>query len=83
MVTGATALPGRAAILVRTYGGLQLYRVDGDDFVPLKLAPYDLRSLGEPQGEGVTVGEDGSVYLVSEQSMAAAPLLSRVRCELD
>lgn len=82
MVTGAAAVPGTDLIAVRTYGGLQFYRVAGDQLAPVYDAPFDLRFLQEAQGEGIAVRGDGVVFLVSERGMAEAATLARVACRL-
>jgi hypothetical protein len=84
LVTGASAAPDGRAVAVRTYTHLQLYRMQGDTLTALWPAPgYDLVDLDEPQGEGVALAADGTVYLVSETGIERrqAPL-SRLRCRI-
>jgi hypothetical protein len=83
-VTGATATPDGRHVLVRTYAWLQLYRFEADTLAPVwSGAGLDLRPLQEPQGEGVGLGPDGSIYLVSEVGpLEQAAPLSRVECRL-
>jgi uncharacterized protein YjiK len=81
MVTGGDAFAPNM-IALRMYGGLQFYRVRGDSLESLYDAPYDLQTLGEPQGEGVTVRSDGAVFLTSEKSVGESALLSRLQCNL-
>lgn len=81
MTTGAAAF-GDHTFAIRTYGGLQFYRTDADTLVSLYESPYSLAALGEPQGEGVAVRSDGTVFLTSEKSMGESALLSRLQCEL-
>jgi hypothetical protein len=82
MVTGAAVLPGTRVVAVRTYGGLQFYRARKRSFDPVYEQPYDLRSLNEPQGEGIAVLANGTVMLASEKSMGKTGLLSRLQCTL-
>jgi hypothetical protein len=82
MVTGAAVVPGTRIVAVRTYGGIQFYRARNGTLEPVYERPYDLTTLNEPQGEGLTVRADGSVFLVSERAIGKAALLSRVQCKL-
>jgi hypothetical protein len=81
MVTGGSGF-SNSVIALRTYGGLQFYRVSGNSLEPVYDAPYDLQPLREPQGEGVTVRSDGSIFLTSEKSVGESAVLSRVQCTL-
>lgn len=72
-VTGASASPDGRFVAVRTYSTLALYRTadllgSGDPF-----ARVDLLPLGEGQGEGVALGDDGGVVLVSESGAGRLP----------
>jgi hypothetical protein len=82
MVTGAGATPGGNIIVVRSYSALQLYSFASDRLAPVLPGPgFDLQSLHEFQGEGVDIGENGSVYLVSEKGLGdEQPQLSKVSC---
>jgi hypothetical protein len=84
LVTGASATPDGQYVAVRSYSHLQLYRFDGDTLAAVWTMPgYDLTALNEPQGEGVALAADGTVYLVSEAGPARLPPpLSRLRCGL-
>jgi hypothetical protein len=84
LVTGASAAPDGRAVAVRTYTHLQLYRMQGDTLAALWPEPgYDLVGLAEPQGEGVALAADGTVYLVSETGIERRPPpLSRLRCRI-
>jgi hypothetical protein len=84
LVTGAAATPDGSIVIVRTYAWLHIYSFDGDTLA--RLLPgraQDLAALAEPQGEGVEMLADGTVYLVSEvgPDKRSAPL-SRLRCRL-
>ena len=72
-VTGAGASRDGRWVAVRTYGRLALYRTadllaGGGPAFSMDLAP-----LGEPQGEGVAMGTDGTVLLTSESGGKAIP----------
>jgi hypothetical protein len=84
LVTGASATPDGRTIAIRTYSFLQLYRLDGDTLAPLWPGRgYDLHALAEPQGEGIELLTDGTVWLVSETGPQRRPApLSRLRCRL-
>jgi len=65
-VTGASASPNGRWVAVRTYAALAFYRTadllgNGGPFAQLDLEP-----LGEPQGEAVSLADDGTVVLTSE-----------------
>ena len=82
-VTGASLAPDGRTLALRSYAALQFYRIDGDSLRPLLDPVVALDSLAEPQGEGVTVGRRGRVYLVSEAGpQGIAPRLTRLRCRL-
>jgi hypothetical protein len=83
-VTGAAASPDGSRVAIRSYTSLYVYAADallgGGDAAPMKI---DLRSLGEPQGEGVAISSDGTVWLSSEaEDGDASPMLSRLTCPL-
>lgn len=66
-VTGAAASPDGAWVAIRTNDDLYFYPardlLSGSAAGPRR---FSLRGVGEMQGEGVTLGPDGSVYLVGE-----------------
>jgi hypothetical protein len=84
LVTGADALPDGSLVAVRTYAFLRMYRMEADTLVAVWPDPgFDLAGLAEPQGEGVTLLPDGTVYLVSETGPERQPPpFSRLRCSL-
>ncbi|CAN5636884.1 hypothetical protein BH23GEM9_BH23GEM9_06230 [soil metagenome] len=84
LVTAAAATPDGRYVLVRSYAYLQLFRFDADSLAPVWPAPgFDLDGLGEPQGEGVEILADGTVYLVSETGPEDRPApFSRLRCRI-
>lgn len=72
-VTGADASPNGRWVAIRTYSTLALYRT------PELLAgggpayTTDLTPLGEPQGEAVSLGDDGTVVLTTEGGSHSFP----------
>jgi hypothetical protein len=84
LVTGASATADGSAVVLRTYTHLQLYRVQGDTLERVwRGRGFDLAALTEPQGEGVALTADGTVYLVSETGPNRLPApFSRLRCRL-
>ena len=81
-VTGAGALAGDEGIVVlRTYQAMAFYRIDGDTLSPLPDGQVNLRVLGEPQGEAVTLGPAGLVVLTSEAGFFGSPgSMNLIRC---
>lgn len=84
-VTGADLTSDGRLLVVRTYAGLRFFRVEARG----RLRPagtaggVSLVSLGELQGEAVTLRRDGTIFLTSEGRFAASPFLSVLVCELD
>ena len=83
-VTGASATPDGTHVAVRTYSTLYIYEanalVSGSGPAPVVV---DLRGLGEPQGEGVAMDDDGTVWLSTEaEESGATPRLARLSCRL-
>ena len=80
-VTDADASPDGRLVAVRTHDELVFYRAE--DLTSGKPNPQgereSLRTLREPQGEGVALGSDGEVYLASEGT-GRAGRLSSLRC---
>jgi hypothetical protein len=79
-ITGGAVSPDERWVALRSNGTLLLYGLD--DFVkgaePVRISLADLK---EAQGEGVTFGSNGELYLVSEGGgKNAAGMLTRVRC---
>jgi hypothetical protein len=83
-ITDAAASPDGRWIALRTRDVVTFYRTNeltsgrrGQAF------HFDVRSLGERQGEGVAIAADGTVYLVSEGGGKKRPgTLARIACEL-
>jgi len=81
-VTGAGATTDGRLVAIRSYEGLDLYRVEADTLAPMPGGRVVLRSLREAQGEAVTFLSDDRVLLTSE----AGPLGRRgglvvLRCD--
>jgi hypothetical protein len=87
-VTGASASPDGRFVAVRTYSIVNVYRtadlVGASATPPSPLRRTDLVPLGEPQGEGVALADDGTVALVSEGHGSHVPgVLSLLNCPLE
>lgn len=65
-ITGADASPEGDLVVLRTYQALFFYRVDGGTLVPVDGGRVTLRTLEEPQGEGVGIGPGGQILLTTE-----------------
>ena len=84
-VTGAAATPDGRWVAIRTYGALYIHAAEdllsGTGGEPITV---DLTPLGEPQGEGVAIADDGTVWLSSEAEGGGggAPRLARLSCTL-
>jgi hypothetical protein len=83
-VSAATASRDGSRIAIRTYRQLHLYDasllVSGAPVTPMTI---DLAPLGEGQGEGVVLADDGTVWLSSEAANRRSfPLLNRMQCSL-
>jgi hypothetical protein len=84
LVTGASATPDGRVVAIRTYTHVQFYMWADDTLAAVwPGAGHDLGPLAEPQGEGIALAADGTVYLVSETGLERRPPpLSRLRCPL-
>ena len=79
-ITGAAASPDGRWVALRSNGALLVYTADTFDKggEPVRI---NLEGFNEAQGEGVTFGQNGELYLVSEGGgKNAAGVLTRVRC---
>lgn len=80
-VTGGAVDPRGAYAVLRTYQSLYFYRLDADTLAALPGGAANLRTLHEPQGEGVGLGMDGEVVLTSEGGPGGGPgALTVIRC---
>ena len=66
-VTGADASRNGRTVAVRTYETLDFFAVEGDTLRSVPGSTVDLRTLREPQGEGIGLTPRGGVVLTSEQ----------------
>lgn len=83
-ITGASASPSGRWVAVREYKLLSIYRTE--DLVAGKATPaleVDLTEIGEAQGEGVTLLDNGRVVLSSEGGFKGSPgTIAILQCEL-
>jgi hypothetical protein len=80
-ITDADASPDGAWVALRTNERLFIYRMK--DLLAGTNSPtstLNLKSLHEPQGEGVTMDADGTVYLVGEGGGRGT--FASLRCQL-
>ncbi|HEV7590628.1 MAG TPA: hypothetical protein VGO40_21140, partial [Longimicrobium sp.] len=82
-VTGASASPDGRWVAVRTYAALAFYRTADLLGSGGPVSQLDLEPLGEPQGEGVSLADDGTVVLTSEGPGHHLPgTIAHLRCVL-
>src|SRR5690606_31323820 len=74
-VTGGTAGAGR--VVLRTYSALYTYEWTGDSLAT-DARPLELRVRGDPQGEAIGAGADGTLVLVGEGTDGGT--FARLRC---
>ena len=83
-VTSASSSPNSRWVGIRTYRTLYVFPskalIDGDVAVP-KSIEIDLSSVNEEKGEGLSLGNDGSVWLASEAGKKSPPTLSKLSCD--
>ena len=82
-VTAATATPDGRWIGIRTYRTLYLYptaQLLGQGAADSTIV--DLDGLGQPQGESLALGDDGSAWLSSEAEGDGRPRWARLQCAL-
>ena len=83
-VTAATISPSGKWVAVRTYATLYIYRFD--DLLRAGGTPaitYSLETVGQEQGEAITLDDDGTIWLTSEAERARdKPTLARINCAL-
>jgi len=81
-ISAATSSSDGSRVAIRTYR--QLYIYDAARLVggaPVEPTVVDLASLGEGQGEGIALGDDGSIWLSSEAANRRSfPVLNRLLC---
>lgn len=83
-ITGAGASPDGRWVVMRTLHVLTVYPAAGiESGAPRVALTYDLSPLGEAQGEGVAIADDGSVLLSSEGGKKKKPgTFARLACNL-
>lgn len=84
-VTGADATPDGRWVAIRTYSAILLYRPQPDGTLLPALPPPGLilQELLEPQGEGITLRSDGTIFLTSEAGPPGLPgIVGRLECRL-
>ncbi len=85
LVTSASASPSGRWVAIRTYKSLSFYDTAallGGDTRPARVV--DLTPVGEPQGEGVALFDDGRVVLTSEGAFKKNPAsISILQCPLE
>jgi hypothetical protein len=83
-VSAATATRDGRRVAVRSYRNLYVY--DAAALVsgaPVEPTVIDLAPLGEGQGEGVTLADEGTIWLSSEAAnRRSLPLLNRLNCAI-
>jgi len=83
-VTGADASPDGRIVVVRTYETLTLFHVVEDSLSPIPASTVDLRTLREPQGEGVGLAPGGRIVLTSERGpFGGRGSIALLSCEAD
>jgi hypothetical protein len=83
-ITDADFSPDGKWIALRTLDSVEFYRADALlNGAPGSPLVADLRSLGEPQGEGIGFAPDGTVYLAGEAGNSTrGGTLARLSCKL-
>lgn len=82
-ITGAAISPDGRWVGIRSNSSLYFYPAEtllaaGGQADPVVI---DLRPLGEPQGESLSIDADGTVWLTSEaENRDTRPMLSSIRC---
>ena len=83
MVTGASATLDGSTVAIRTYESLEFFDVtEGEQLLKSNVGRVNLRTLREPQGEGVAFGADGAIVLSSESVAGSSPSLTFLSCDL-
>jgi hypothetical protein len=81
-VTGAAAAPDGRYVALRSLAALAIYRTADLLEGGAPALTFDLRPLGEVQGEGVDLDADGTVVLTSEGGDDGAPTLTILSCRV-
>lgn len=83
-ITDGAVSPDGSWVVLRTGHALAFHR-PADLFAGnwVEAARLDLRALGEPQGEGVAIGMDGTVYLAGESGgTSTSGSFARLTCSI-
>ena len=81
-ITGGAVGPRGGVVALRSYESLRFYRVQGDTLVELEDGIANLRTLQEPQGEGVGMGLDGKVLTSEAGPGGGRGSFAVLRCEV-
>jgi hypothetical protein len=83
-ITGAGASPDGRWVALRSLQGVMLYAASDLKAGTIReIARVDVSGLGEQQGEGVDVANDGTVWLASEGGGKSRPgTIARLECSL-
>jgi hypothetical protein len=79
-VTGAAASPDQSRVVLRTYGGLLFFQIDGDTLAPHG-RPAEIVAPDQRQGEGVDFLGPNRFILTTETQAAHPASLAIVTCE--
>ncbi len=79
-ITGADASIDGSKIIIRSYEALTFYTWTSGGLVPVPGGKIRLRTLNEPQGEGVALGEPGEIVLSSEGARGRGASLQFLAC---
>jgi hypothetical protein len=83
-ITGGSASPDGRWVVLRTHGYVSFF--SADEFVTgtaRQILRFDVLALGEPQGEGVALGNNGAMLLVGEGGEKHKPgTFARASCTL-
>ena len=83
MVTGASATLAGGTVAIRTYESLEFFDItEGERLLRSSVERVDLRTLREPQGEGVGFAADGTIVLSSESVSGSTPSLNFLSCNV-
>ena len=84
-ITSASASPDGKRVAIRTYDTLYIFSasslVSGSSATE-PLVTFDLSGLKEPKGEGLTLSDDGTVWLSSEAGGKSPPVIANLKCEM-
>ena len=83
-ITGAAATLDGETVVIRTYETLKFFGVSDDgELQPREDSRVNLRTLREPQGEGVAFMADGRMVLSPEAGLTSLPSIILLACEME